>query len=278
MEIFDSNGVKIKPYQRIFPSILRLMNAQGREYFCDFTLFYDHYSKKLLFDKPGTYTVSVIACETRCVPPLEVTVRPETDLTGEAPSLQLDPNAALFMELGLYENEKTRVEAMSKLMQMTKQYGGHPLAKWSAGRLGLEYYKNFLTKYPMFNQLSSEQRSVAIKDELFTQATTLLDKATSLPDEFPLREEVLYKLSSAEYMDGNHKRTASLLDELAAKYPYGEYGKRAASAKKELLGLAKQQKLTPSFWTRPSFLIIAAVGIGIVVISIIFLLKKKVTT
>jgi hypothetical protein len=106
-----------------------------------------------------------------------------------------------------------------------------------------------------------------------------LAMGTGLPDEFAIRENVLFSLSRAEFIKGDYEKAASLLDELAAKYPHGEYGKRATRAKAELLELQKRKPVQAprpwvSGWSRllPLFFVIAA---GIFLIAYLLVVKKR---
>jgi hypothetical protein len=56
---------------------------------------------------------------------------------------------------------------------------------------------------------------------------------------------VLYQLSRTAFIKGNYEKTSSLLDELGAKYPKGEYGRKATLAKEELQ-ILKERLLEPS--------------------------------
>jgi hypothetical protein len=63
-----------------------------------------------------------------------------------------------------------------------------------------------------------------------------------LPDELPIREEVLKELSIAEFVKGNHEKAFLLLDELGNKYPKGEHGRKASKGKQELIELQKSKQ------------------------------------
>ena len=61
---------------------------------------------------------------------------------------------------------------------------------------------------------------------LVADANSLLSKALHLPDEFPIREQVLHTLAHIVSLQGDRERAAVLRQELAVKYPHGQYGRR----------------------------------------------------
>jgi hypothetical protein len=181
------------------------------------------------------------------------------------------------LEFGSQEDPERRPDRISTLKKLVEQCGDTLLGKWAAARLGIEETNELEKKYPDGLKLLDQYREGKTVEPLVEQAHSYLSTAYKLPDEFPVRERILYELPKAELIKGNYKKALSLLDELGKKYPNGEYGKRSDNAKEELKKLIEREKgsTPPALWTKPSFLIVIAAGIGIVVIILIFLLKKK---
>jgi hypothetical protein len=214
-------------------STLLVQDIQGLEYSGSFVMFYDHAKKKLLFDKPGTYTLTIVG-DTKASNNLSITVASASYLEEEALSLFTDPNNFYFLEFGSYEGEDAREKSTIQLKKVVEQKPTTMLAKWSAGRLGIEYFKEFHKKYPSFQKFKTIRKQTGTEEALFDQTLLYLNKAVTLPDEFSIKEEVLYKLSTVAYINNDYKKANMLLDELENKYPQGVYGKKAKEAKNEL--------------------------------------------
>jgi len=267
------------PRYPLFLPDLKLQGTQGLEYSGHFVVLYDLWKKKLMFDKPGTYTISVLASPQHISNELAIVVEASSSLQNKALSLLSDPNDYAFMVFGSHEYANRRAERISHLRQVVEQCEGTLLAKWAASRLGLEYFQEFHKKHPSFVKFKAKHQEGQIEEPLFDQVRKYLSVGVELRDEFPIRENVLSKLVNIEFMDGNYEKAFSLLDELRTKYPDGEYGRKASRWKEELVELQKRelaQAPQPRVggWSRslPFFLVIAA---GIVLIGLILFLKKK---
>jgi tetratricopeptide (TPR) repeat protein len=267
------------PRYLLFLPVLKLQGTQGLEYSGHFVILYDHWKKILMFDKPGTYTISVLTSPQHISNELAIVVEASSSLQNKAISLLSDPNDYAYMVFGSHEYANRRAERISHLRQVVEQCDGTLLAKWAAARLGLEYFEEFHKKHPSFKDFKEQWEQGGIKEPLFSRASEYLAKGAGLPDEFLIRERVLYQLSRTECIEGNYEKAFSLLDELCTKYPDGEYGKKAAGGKEELIELQRRELAQApqprvSCWSRslPLFLVIAA---GIVLIGLILVLKKK---
>jgi hypothetical protein len=232
-----------------------------------------------MFDKPGTYTISVLASPQHISNELAIVVEQSSSLQNKALSLLSDPNDYAFMVFGSHEYANRRAERISHLRQVVEQCEGTLLAKWAASRLGLEYFQEFHKKHPSFVKFKAKHQEGQIEEPLFDQVRKYLSVGVELRDEFPIRENVLSKLVNIEFMDGNYEKAFSLLDELRTKYPDGEYGRKASRWKEELIELQKRELAQApqprvSGWSRslPFILVIAA---GIVLTGLILVLKKK---
>jgi hypothetical protein len=223
----------------IFPIELLLQDTQGLEYSGQFVFFYHSGEKRLIFPKPGTYIVTIRGW-TKVSNPLNIIVKPTSELQRRALSLLSDPNDYLFLEFGTHEFKEKRSERMLHLTKVVEKCEGAVLAEWAAARLGLEYFEEFHKKHPSFQKFKALRDKGKVKEPLFEQARKYLEIGAKLPDEFPIREDVLRQLIRIEYMDGNDTQAFLLIDELSTKYPKGKYGRKAPEWKKELLELQKR--------------------------------------
>jgi len=272
-EIFDPGYYYLAPYD------LYLQDKEGLTYSGDFILFYDSSKKKLIFDTPGIFTIVVRITREIISKPLEITVKLASQSEKKVLSLLSDPNDYAFLLYGGDEHFKKRPERISHLKQAIEQFEGNVLAKMGAARLGLEYFKQFHAKHPSFERFKEKYQKGQIEEPLFEQALKYLTIGAKLPDEFPIREEVLKELVSAEYTKGNHEKAISLLDELSIKYPKGKYGKKVSKWKQELLELQEgelAQTSQPQVRSRSRVLpVLLVVAAGIFLIGYFLLLKKK---
>lgn len=225
----------------IFPTDLTLKDNLGLEYDGQFVSLYHRGEKRILFPVPGTYTVTVRGY-TMISNSLTITVGPASELQKRAFSSLSDPNDYSFLEYGAHEDPNKRSLRISRLRQVVEQCEGTIYAKWAAARLGLEYFEDFHRKHPSFIKFKAELQKNQVVEPLFDKAHMYLTLGAKLPDEFPIREKVLYQLGRTEVIKDNYKKAFSMLDELAAKYPKGKYGKRASRAKQELQRVKKREE------------------------------------
>ena len=225
----------------IYPTDLTLKDNLGLEYEGQFVLLYHPGEKRVLFPVPGTYTVTVSG-HTRISNPLSITVEPASELQARALSLLSDPNDYHFLEHGSHEDPNKRSLRISRLRLIVEQCEGTIYAKWAAARLGLEYFEDFHKKHPSFVKFKAKLKKNQVEEPLFDKAHMYLTVGAKLPDEFPIREKVLYQLGRTEVIKDNYEKAFSLLDEMGAKYPKGKYGKRASRGKEELQRVKKREE------------------------------------
>lgn len=214
----------------IFPMDLTLQDKQGLEYSGQFVFLHHPGEKRLLFPVTGTYTVTVSG-STKVSNPLKIAVEPTSVLENRALSLLSDRNDYFFLEYGEHEYENRRAERISHLKEVVEQCEGTLLAKWAAARLGIEEYEELETKHSLGERFTAKYRAGLIKEPLVENAHAHLVKALELPDEFPIRQEVLYHLIGIEIFKGNNDNAISYASELNEKYPKGEFGKKTSVAK-----------------------------------------------
>jgi len=270
---------------KIMPTKLTLQGTQGLEYKGLVNIFYDFSRRKLIFDQLGTYYVRVLnAQKALSSNSLEVLVLPASYSEKKAFSILSDPNDFTFLLGGVYEkSERTRV--ISHLKNVVDQCEGTFLAKMASARLGLEYFDQFHEKHPSFEKFKSKHEQGQIQEPLFDQAHKYLSSGYALPDEFPIRESVLGRLCKTEFINGNYKKAISLVDELRTKYPDGEYGRKASMWKEELVELQELQERELGQSKKPPLgqasshaalpVVVATVAVGIVLMSLFFIFKKK---
>ena len=274
----DENQAALFPLR--LPLRFTLKDANGLEYTTMVKVFCDLYEekgklvKKMIFDKPGAYSLTILRGKKEVSNTLDIVVEP-SGLGEKALSLLADPKDFTFLLGGVYKSPQT----VSHLKEVVNQCEGTVLAKWAAARLGLEYFEEFHKKYPSFKDFKEQWEQGGIKEPLFSRASEYLAKGAGLPDEFPICEKVLYQLSRTEYIEGNYEKAFLLLDELRTKYPDGEYGRKASGWREELIELQRRELAQApqprvSGWSRllPLFLVIAA---GIFLIAYLLVVKKK---
>jgi len=225
----------------IHPMDITLKDNLGLEYEGQFAFLYHQGEKRILFPVPGTYTITVRGY-TRISNPLSITVEPASELQTRALSLLSDPNDYSFLEHGTYEDPNKRSVRISRLRLVVEQCEGTIYAKWAAARLGLEYFEDFHKKHPSFIKFKAELQKNQAEEPLFDKAHLYLTAGAKLPDQFPIREKVLFQLSRTEYIKNNYEKVLSLIDEMVAKYPKGDYGKRASRGKQELQRIKKREE------------------------------------
>lgn len=213
------------------PSNFRRDLEKG-EYMCTLDLWYELWGKKpaqLCFPTPGKYKVYIKAYPSSV---LNVNVVPTSDKTRKAVSLLADPKDRYFLMDG--EDNETRDARIAKLSEVVNQCENTLLGQIAAGRLGLEYYEDFYEKNRNLNDFRAKLKESGFEDPLLNKAEKYLAMAGGLPDDMPIREEVLYRYLQVEYTKGNDTKAMSIFDEFLAKYPLGDFGKKAAAGKVEL--------------------------------------------
>jgi hypothetical protein len=241
LKIEDSEGRFPMNRFPIHPMDLTLKDNLGLEYEGQFAFLYHPGEKRILFPVPGTYKVTVRGY-TKTSNPLNITVKPPSKLQKRALFLLSDPNDYFFLEYGAHEDPNKRSLRISRLRQVVEQCEGTIYAKWAAARLGLEYFEDFHKKHPSFIKFKAKLQKNQVEEPLFDKAHMYLSAGAELPDQFPTREKVLYQLVRTQVIKDNYQKAFSLLNELGAKYPKGEYGKRASKGRQELQRVKKRQE------------------------------------
>ena len=227
------------------PVRFQSQNDTGRGYSTDEVILWDLYKERkklianLIFDSPGTYRLTLKRKKKEISNAVDVVVEP-SELGERALSLLAEPNDLAFLMGGLFKSPQT----VSTLKEVGRQCEGTILAKWAAARLGIEYFADFHKKQPSFEKARKLHEQGKLEEEEFNWACQYLTKGTRLPDEFPLRSEVLAKLVELQYITKDYQYAINLLTELETKYPKSRYGKKASLWKEQLL--AEMNKSDPN--------------------------------
>lgn len=222
---------------------LYLQNEQGTMYSGNFVFFLDSSIKRqrLIFEEPGTYTIIVKATAEVIAPPISIMVESASESDKKLLSMFSYPLDYAFLTNNSEAHFKKRPDRIEHIKKIIEGFKSHVLARLAAAHLGLNYMKKFQDEHASFIAYSEERQNALINGTLFKDAHNYLTIGVKLPDEFPIREDVLKELIVAEFIKGNRKSCAAFLDELGAKYPKGKHGRKAAKWKQELLDFQKQK-------------------------------------
>ena len=222
----DTNSVT----RLLIPSSFTVEDTEGLKYGRNFTIFYDHYRKRPVFDRVGEYSIK-FPFERNVSSQTTVRVKEALPLDKEVMLLLSDPADYFFLEFGGYENEQEKTEIIVQLQKVADQHGETLLGKWTAARLGIEEYKEIEKKHRLGVKFVDKYRNGLINEPLVEQSHNHLNKALELPDEFPIREEALDNIIRIALFKGNNNKALFYANELIQKYPNGEFGRKVSVAK-----------------------------------------------
>lgn len=260
----EENELDISKNFLIYPFKLVLQDEAGLEYKGTFIVWYDYQAKKLFLDKPGEYSIQMCSLKDEIFSnTITINVTSKSNKAQEALYILKEPDDYLFLVHGLNEYSEKREERIERLKKVQQKSKKTILEQWSAARLGVEYFNDI--------QYSTERDHSKVNE-----IQSFLNTGIDLPDEFPIREETLYRLSTVESMKGNNERAVALLDELIEKYPKGRF---VEEAKKSRPILAQRKNLTEinnqTTTSINSLKIIALLGLSFLVVVTIILIGKK---
>lgn len=213
---------------------LNLTDRAGLEYSGPLLVWFSSATRRLEFTEPGEYILKVYSFIGRHPSnPLHIVVSPPSPLEQRSMSVLSEPNDYMFIEAGL----RGTPQARAHLEQVVQECQGSVVAQLCAARLGLVICTDIEESMSKTQLVGSprQPRSVTEVQELVERARPFLTLAAGLPDEFPVREEVLYRHGLIEYVKGDKQRAATLIEEAATKYPNGKWGKLANNARRELI-------------------------------------------
>jgi hypothetical protein len=244
MEItyYPDNSEPVRLETEVTPSIFAYtesdLKCNGRIFY-----FYNRELKKNAFDKSGKYAVKLSVSRDCVSNILEFNVITPSPLNQKAVSILSCSADYQYMIFGHAEEAITKKSSIINLEKVVDQCGDSFLARYSAARLGLDRFNDFQKKYPSFEKFMVKYQKDKTIEPLFDQAREYLRKGYDLPDECPIREEVLYQLGRIETIMKNYTKAISIVDELNTKYALGHYGKRAGRDKEEIIKLQQKDKL-----------------------------------
>jgi len=189
----------------------------------------------LLFPTPGQYRIVALVYG-RLSNQILIKVKPPSDSMKQVLSLLSDPNDWAFLEDSEYRGRTYLTSAMERFRQIVDRFPQTVVAKRAAASLGFEFFNQFYQKNPGLERVLRMRKESKPRDPLLERTMGYLQIAYELPDEYPIRENVLYQLARIYAIDGDFKKAMDLLDELGKKYPNGSYGhgRRIQKVKEEL--------------------------------------------
>lgn len=228
------DGVDYYPLELLSQNMY-VQDEKGLEYGAYYLVIYNHYKKALTFDTPGTYKIVTGTRGVFSNIDINVTSCPIQQKQCILP----DPNCCDFIigvERQIFEKPKYRSKLMSDLKTLVKQCPDSILAKWAAARIGLESFYDAEKKRGI-----ARRKKRKLDKTVWDEGGKYLRKGLELPDDFSIREEVLYRLAEIAYEKESYSKAIPYLEELDAKYPKGKYGKGASKDKKEAIELQKRR-------------------------------------
>ncbi len=284
---FEKDGIKYFPLDlpSLQTSSLYVQDKEGLEYSNYVLIPYELYKKSFVFDEPGTYKFCTLSTGMKVFSNV-IDIRLTSQMQEEKAAL-FDRNVCEFLMRFYSEPIKDpnyHSKLMTNLKNMIKQDPNSLLSKLAAAQLGFEGLRD-----------DRHEKYEAIREKrepswpLYKQAKVYLQMGLELPDDFPVRQNILWELTELEEGNENYSQSLLYLNELAAKYPKGKYRTEIPSGKVELAELIESQKReleqdrqskeniqqnqsTMLFWIKP------AVGVAIAAVLIfgyVFLMKKK---
>jgi hypothetical protein len=234
--------IKYKSDYSVIDKPLPIYDKQkkGLEFTGSLFVFYDYYERCLFFKEPGVYscrlesTIDKIKSNT-----IKINVKPPGKLERKVMSILTEKfDIAILGQPfeGMDLNDKSEPEAkgiIDRYIQVVEQCPDTMIAKMAASILGIEYFKNFHEEHKSFEIFREELKTGNTQEPLLDQSEKYLAIGSKLPDEFPVRPEVITKLSQINFMRDNFDGMLLLINELAEKYPNTKYGKQAINALKE---------------------------------------------
>ena len=234
---FKKDGVQYYPLE-LQHLHLHAQDAQGLEYTGYFLVLYNHYKKDLTFDKTGNYKICTLTSSDKIFSnfiDLQVTTQME-----EEKCALLDQSSCDFLmgiDRKLFDDPNYRSKIKRNLKGIVDHCQNNLLSQLAAARLGIESLKDYEA-----DRSSARSENRESSKQLFQEAHCYLTSGLNLPDDFPLRQEILYRLIEIELESKNFTQAISYSNELCIKYPKGKYGKQAVKMKVELKKLKQREE------------------------------------
>jgi len=220
---------------------LQCVDKKGLIYSGNIILLFDSSSEKakLLFDESGRYMITIYAEEEKledllgekAPKPLVVNVRPASRQEEKALSILSGERDLIFLGYSDYDFFKDYPEVLERFKEVVYKCGETMIAKMAAALIGMYLYNEYEEQRLEANLMNQEKPTA-----LRRQAIEYLQKGLELPDEFHIRETILFMLAESDFEEDkrDYLQAKSYLEELSAKYPHGRFGKSAESGIEEV--------------------------------------------
>jgi hypothetical protein len=237
---FEKDGIKYFPLDlpSLQTSSLYVQDKKGLEYSNYVLIPYELYKKSFVFDEPGTYKFCTLSTGMKVFSNV-IDIRLTSQMQEEKAAL-LDQNVCEFLMRSYsapIKDPNYRSKLMTNLKNMIKQDPNSLLSKLAAAQLGFEGLRD-----------DRHEKYEAIREKrepswpLYQQAKVYLRMGLELPDDFSVRQNILWELTELEEGNENYSQSLLYLNELADKYPKGKYRTEIVSGKVELAELIELQK------------------------------------
>ncbi len=232
--IKDGNDENIG-FEIAHPSPLICRDNKGLIYSNYFIIFSNRDTKKLMFNKPGTYIIEFDNQEqldNAMNKPTTVEVKSASEQEKKALSLLTGKDDLMILVRDNYRGIETKYPGViDRYKKVVEQCPDTMISKLAATCIGMVLYNDY-EEQRIFLNINEQYKLKTIAKE----AMEYLEKGLELPDEFPIREDILYMLTESEIEVGEKKYSKAIayLEELSEKYPYGRWGKSALSGIEEI--------------------------------------------
>ena len=283
--IKDSNDNTVG-FEIAHPSPLICRDNKGLIYSNYFFIFINRDTNKLMFNEPGKYKIEFPnqkQLDIAMYKPTTIEVKPASEQEKKALSLLTGKDDLMVLVRDNYIGIETKYPGViDRYKKVVEQCPDTMISKLAATCIGMELYNEYEEQRIVLN-LNEQYKLKPIAKE----AMEYLKKGLELPDEFSIRENILYMLTESEIEVGekDYSKAIAYLEELSEKYPHGRWGKSAISGKEEVKTMMandpnwtnrlKEKEVSPKKPIGVVFPIAGAVVAGIVIAGLLLFLRKK---
>ena len=203
---------------------------KGLEYTGSFIVFYDQVKKGLFFNQPGVYSCRLEDARDKIKSnTIEINVKPSGKQEEKAMSILADKDDLMILECEDYIH--LQKEVLERFKQVIEQCPDTMIAKMAAAHVGMALNDEYARKRQTTN-IEEWDKLKPLKEK----SVKYFQIGLKLPDEFQIRETILYMLAELEFRkdEKNYMQAKSYLEEITEKYPYGRWGKTAISGIEEV--------------------------------------------
>lgn len=226
----------------LFPSVLQLIDAKGTKFACSYVLLYDPQNEEILFERPGKYSLRVVAATKQASNSLDITVH-GASAEAKRSLASLTRRDVSFLLYGMQEVDPSTIVDQ---LQAVAELANEPIGQLAAARVGIWHLEKFCKKHRDLEQFRQNQDKDPAAGELLDKAKHYLDVGNMLPDAYPMRQEVLYGLSRVAFAKGDDVAAATFAKELRGKYPRSSADKRVQGWLDRLLPASQPSASDPT--------------------------------